>query len=166
MNGSMRRLAMMAAVMLSSTVSVPAGAQDPEPSQPTPPAQPAPTTGGAIRETELDRQVKEVAAQLRCVVCQGVSIEDSPSSLAQEMRGLVREQLAAGRSPDEVRAFFVERYGEWVLLRPEPRGFNLLVYVLPIVMILGGAVFVFVKARQWSGAGDLAGDEGDVTAGD
>jgi cytochrome c-type biogenesis protein CcmH len=166
MNGGPCRLVMMVAVMVFFTVSAPAGAQDPEPSQRTPPAQPAPTIGGAIRETELDRQVKEVAAQLRCVVCQGLSIQDSPSPLAQEMRGLVREQLAAGRSPGEVRAYFVERYGEWVLLRPEPRGLNLLVYVLPVVMILGGAVFVFVKARQWSGAGDLAGEEGDVTAGD
>jgi cytochrome c-type biogenesis protein CcmH/NrfF len=149
MNGRIRRLVVVA-VTLFITPSATGAMQDQEPTQRTPPAQTEPTIGSTMRATELDRQVKEVASQLRCVVCQGLSIQDSPSSLAQEMRALVREQLADGRSPDEVKAYFVERYGEWVLLRPPPRGLNLLVYVLPVVMILGGAAFVFVKARQWS----------------
>lgn len=100
-----------------------------------------------IRQTELDRQVKALASQIRCVVCRGQSIQESPSELAQEMRGVVREQLIAGRTPDEIRAYFVERYGQQVLLDPEPRGVNLLVYVLPVVVLLGGAAFVFTKAR-------------------
>ena len=149
MNGKVGRLAIVAATLFI-TASATAAMQDPEPAPSTTPAQPESTTGRTIRATELDRQVEEVSSQLRCVVCQGLSIQDSPSSLAQEMRALVREQLADGRSPDEVKAYFVERYGEWVLLRPAPRGLNLLVYVLPVVMILGGAVFVFVKARQWT----------------
>lgn len=153
----MGRLAIVAATVFI-TASATATMQVPEPAPRTPAARPESTTRSTIRATELDRQVKEVASQLRCVVCQGLSIQDSPSSLAQEMRALVREQLAAGRSPDEVKGYFVERYGEWVLLRPAPRGLNLLVYVLPIVMILGGAVFVFVKARQWTGSGHAAGD--------
>jgi cytochrome c-type biogenesis protein CcmH len=111
-----------------------------------------PPQAAVIRETELDRQVKDVSSQLRCVVCQGLSIQDSPSSLAQEMRGVVREQLEAGRSPEQVKAFFVDRYGEWVLLRPKASGFNLLIYLLPITMILGGAAFVFLKARTWTRA--------------
>ena len=120
-------------------------------------AQPAATPGaaqepGATRETELDRQVKEVSSELRCVVCQGLSIQDSPSTLAQEMRGVVREQLAAGRTPEQVKAYFVERYGEWVLLRPRASGVNLIVYLLPIAMIVGGAAFVFMKARTWTRA--------------
>lgn len=104
------------------------------------------------RETELDRREKEVSSELRCVVCQGLSIQDSPSTLAQEMRGVVREQLAAGRTPEQVKAYFVERYGEWVLLRPKASGVNLIVYLLPIAMIVGGAAFVFVKARGWTRA--------------
>jgi cytochrome c-type biogenesis protein CcmH len=114
-------------------------------------APPAPGSD-VIRETELDRMTKEVAAQLRCVVCQGLSIQDSPSSLAQEMRALVREQLELGKSPDEVKEYFVEKYGEWVLLRPKARGFNLLVYVMPVLILLGGGVFVFSKARKWTNA--------------
>lgn len=100
-----------------------------------------------VAETELERQTRAVSAQLRCVVCQGLSIQDSPSTLAQEMRAVVREQLAAGSTPDEVKQYFVANYGEWVLLEPEPSGFNLLVYVLPFVMLLGGAAFVYVTAR-------------------
>jgi cytochrome c-type biogenesis protein CcmH len=115
-------------------------------------AMPLAAQSGTARETELDRQVREVAAQLRCVVCQGLSIQDSPSPLAQEMRGVVRERLEAGMTPDQVRDYFVERYGEWVLLRPKPTGFNLLVYLLPIALIIGGGVFVFFRARTWTRA--------------
>ncbi|MEX1183585.1 MAG: cytochrome c-type biogenesis protein [Gemmatimonadota bacterium] len=116
-----------------------------------PPRAVAQTQTGAVQiveEVELDRQTRDVAAQLRCVVCQGLSIQDSPSSLAQEMRAVVREQLAAGKSPDEVKQFFVDKYGEWVLLQPRASGFNLLVYALPVLMLIGGAVFVGVTARR------------------
>jgi cytochrome c-type biogenesis protein CcmH/NrfF len=110
---------------------------------------PAPATRArVIEETELDRQTRALASQLRCVVCQGLSVEDSPSQLAQEMRALVREQLEAGRTQAEVKQFFVEKYGEWVLLEPDPSGFNLIVYVLPVLMLIGGAGFVYVTARR------------------
>ncbi len=62
-------------------------------------------------------------------MCQGESIQDSPAALAQEMKAIVREQLAAGRTPDEVKSYFVEKYGEWILLRPKARGWNVMVYV-------------------------------------
>jgi cytochrome c-type biogenesis protein CcmH len=113
-------------------------------------AQAPPAPAAAADEATLDRQAKELSSQLRCVVCQGLSIQDSPSSLAQEMRAVVRDQLAMGRTPEQVRAYFVEKYGEFVLLRPDPKGFNLVVYLLPVVMLFGGAGFVFVKARQWT----------------
>jgi cytochrome c-type biogenesis protein CcmH len=103
-----------------------------------------------VQETWLDVQTRQVASELRCVVCQGLSIQDSPASLAKEMRAVVREQLAAGRTPQQVKEYFVQKYGEMVLLQPDPAGFNLLVYVLPVVMLLAGGVFVFVKARQWT----------------
>jgi cytochrome c-type biogenesis protein CcmH len=107
-------------------------------------------TAAAAQESELERQTREVASQLRCVVCQGLSLQDSPSTLAQEMRALVRDQLAAGKTPAQVKEYFVDKYGEFVLLEPDPKGFNLLVYLLPIGVLLGGAGFVFVKARQWT----------------
>lgn len=113
---------------------------------PVPP--PATSRPRIIEETELDRQTRSVAAQLRCVVCQGLSVDDSPSQLAQEMRALVREQLEAGMTPAEVKQFFVEKYGEWVLLEPRASGFNLVVYVLPVLMLIAGGAFVYVTARR------------------
>lgn len=98
---------------------------------------------------ELDAETRAVASQLRCPVCQGESIQDSPADLAVEMRGVVREQLAAGRSPDEVKAYFVERYGEWILLAPPARGFNLVLYILPFAGLAAGALLVTLLARRW-----------------
>jgi cytochrome c-type biogenesis protein CcmH len=109
-----------------------------------------------VAETLIDRQTREISSQLRCVVCQGLSLQDSPSQLAQEMRAIVREKLVEGMTPAEVRAYFVERYGEWVLLEPEPKGFNLLVYFMPVAMLVGGAVFVFFTARSWTRQGAAA----------
>lgn len=111
------------------------------------------------QESDLDRRTREVASQLRCPVCQGLSINDSPAELAVEMKGVVREQLAAGKTPEEIRQYFMAKYGEWVLLEPDPRGLNLLVYLLPVLGVLGGALFVwrFVsRATQPDEAGTTA----------
>src|SRR5687767_959816 len=68
--------------------------------------------------TAIDMQVDELAEELRCPVCQGLSIADSPSELSQQMKDVVRGQLESGKSPDEVKAYFVSKYGEWILLTP------------------------------------------------
>ena len=78
--------------------------------------------------------VYEVASDLRCVVCQNLSVADSPSEMAGQMRAIVRERLAAGESPAQVRAYFVARYGDWILLAPPRRGFTLIVWVVPYVL--------------------------------
>lgn len=98
----------------------------------------------------LETQVREVASHLRCPVCQGLSIQDSPTELAQDMKAVVRDQLAQGRTPDEVKAYFVGRYGEWILLEPRPAGFNLLVYLLPVLALAGGAGVIVVAVRRWT----------------
>ena len=97
----------------------------------------------------LDRRTREVASELRCPVCQGESIQESPSELSQEMKALVREQLAAGRTPDEVKAYFVGRYGEWILLRPSTGGVNAALYWLPPLLLVAGIAFVVMLARRW-----------------
>ena len=66
------------------------------------------------------------------------------------MREIVREQLAAGRTEGEVKAYFVSKYGEWILLEPPARGFNLIIYVLPVVLVLGGFVAIAVVVRRWT----------------
>lgn len=101
----------------------------------------------------LDARTREVASGLRCPVCQGESIEQSPSELAVELKKVVREQLAAGRTPEQVREYFVARYGEWILLEPQPTGFNATIYVVPPLLLLVGAVVIVVLLRRWTRAG-------------
>jgi cytochrome c-type biogenesis protein CcmH len=106
---------------------------------------------GAAAAVPVDETtVHDVAAQLRCVVCQSLSVADSPSETASQMRGIIRERLAAGESPAEVRAYFVEKYGEWILLAPPKSGFNLLVWVVHFAGLGLGLVLVAVVLRRWS----------------
>ncbi|MGH7366778.1 MAG: cytochrome c-type biogenesis protein [Candidatus Rokuibacteriota bacterium] len=97
-----------------------------------------------------EETVHEVAAQLRCVVCQSLSVADSPSETAHQMKAIIRERLAAGESPEQVKAYFVDKYGLWILLAPPRQGFNLLVWVVPFVALAAGLVLVLVLARRWS----------------
>jgi cytochrome c-type biogenesis protein CcmH/NrfF len=123
-------------------------------------------------DPELEAATQAVASQLRCVVCQGLSIQDSPSELAQNMRAVVRSQLAEGKTPEEVKQFFVASYGEWILLAPEPHGFNLAVYLLPVAAVLGGALLLFIVIRRWARkaedgpADDILQDEPELAAWD
>ena len=97
-----------------------------------------------------ESQVHEVAAELRCVVCQNLSVADSPSEMARQMRVIVRERLEAGESPTEVVQYFVDRYGEWILLSPRRRGFNLLVWFAPLAAVAVGLAIVAVLVRRWT----------------
>lgn len=112
-----------------------------------------PAPGAAPYDSALEARVREVASILRCPVCQGLSIQDSPSELSLQMKDVVRQQLKEGKSPEEVKAYFVSKYGEWILLEPKASGANLLVYGLPIVLVLGGAVFIWLMVRKWSSTG-------------
>ncbi|MGK2850348.1 MAG: cytochrome c-type biogenesis protein CcmH [Candidatus Limnocylindrales bacterium] len=97
--------------------------------------------------------------QLRCPVCQGVSIADSPSESAAQMRAVVRERLAAGASDDEIEAYFVARFGTWVLLAPPGDGLGALLWVVPGASMLAGAIVLVWRARRRPIAGAGAGTE-------
>ncbi|PYM66566.1 MAG: cytochrome C biogenesis protein CcdA [Candidatus Rokuibacteriota bacterium] len=108
----------------------------------------APAPARVVSESE----VHEVAGGLRCVVCQNLSVADSPSEMARQMRAIVRERLEAGESPGEVVQYFVDRYGEWILLSPRRSGFNLLVWAAPLVAVAVGLAIVSVLVRRWARA--------------
>lgn len=95
----------------------------------------------------LDDRARAIEAQLRCPTCQGLSIADSPSTSATQMRALVREQLLAGASDEEAREFFVARYGRWILLDPPVSGTDLILWFAPAVILAGGAALVTRRAR-------------------
>ena len=113
-----------------------------------PPKRPARVRTAA--DSVLDARTAAVASTLRCPVCQGESIQDSPAELAQEMRDLVRDQLSEGKTPDEIRAYFVSKYGEWILLEPAMTGLNVFLYVFPVLLIGGGLALITVLVRRWS----------------
>jgi cytochrome c-type biogenesis protein CcmH len=111
---------------------------------------PASLDAQVMSDSLLDVRTKELAAELRCPVCQGLSLADSPSELSMQMKQVVRDQLAAGKSPEEVKAYFVSKYGEWILLEPKPRGMNLAVYLLPLFLLVGGGGLIVVMVRKWT----------------
>ena len=104
----------------------------------------------APADSALDAATRSLSSQLRCPVCQGLSVQDSPSELAQQMRDVVRQQLQDGKTPDQIKDYFVARYGQWILMAPPAAGFNWLVYSLPGVVLLFGIVFLVVMVRRWT----------------
>lgn len=103
-------------------------------------------------DSALEATTTALASELRCPVCQGNSIQDSPSELAQQMRDVIRDQLRSGKTPDDVRAYFVGKYGEWILLSPRAEGLNLIVYLVPFAAILVGGAVVWRTVRRWTAA--------------
>jgi cytochrome c-type biogenesis protein CcmH len=97
----------------------------------------------------LDQRVHDVASQLKCLVCQGESVADSPATLSLQMRGVIRQQLQSGKSEQEVIQYFVSRYGDRILLSPPWQGLTLLVWLVPIALMFGGILLLFIVLRSW-----------------
>ena len=103
--------------------------------------------GVALADAELDSRAREVGSLLRCPVCQGLSVFDSPVPAAQAMQKKVELLLAEGYSEGQVLTYFESSYGEFIRLSPKPEGFNLVVWILPFVAILVGAAIVARRVR-------------------
>jgi cytochrome c-type biogenesis protein CcmH len=101
-----------------------------------------------LADPVLEARARDISEGLRCLVCQNQSIDDSDADLAHDLRVIVRERLTAGDSDDQVRAFLVARYGEFVLLNPVIAPHTLLLWIAGPVVLLGGAVVVFLAARR------------------
>jgi cytochrome c-type biogenesis protein CcmH len=114
----------------------------------------------ALRGPEEPRtmsdRVRAVAVSLRCPVCQNLSVADSPSRLAQEMRRNIARDLQAGKTPEEIRQSFVRAYGPWILESPPKRGIDLVAWLAPALLVLGGLAAATLAVRRWSTPG-LAG---------
>ena len=109
----------------------------------------------------LDQRVHDVASQLKCLVCQGESVADSPAMLSLQMRGIIRQQLQSGKSEQEVIQYFVSRYGDRILLSPPMQGLTLLAWIVPIALMIGGALLVFFVLRSWQAHAGKESDDAD-----
>jgi cytochrome c-type biogenesis protein CcmH len=101
----------------------------------------------------LDQRVHDVASQLKCPVCQGESVADSPSTISQQMRGVIRQQLQRGQSEQQIIQYFVSRYGNTILWSPPKQGFTILAWVIPIAILLSGALLLVLVLRGWLNVG-------------
>jgi cytochrome c-type biogenesis protein CcmH len=108
------------------------------------------TNAAEVKEDPLDRQVMDIAKDLRCAVCQNQAISDSNADLARDMRAIIREQLQAGKSRQEIVDYFVARYGDYVLMKPPYQRAGTPLWIMPLVVliVLGITGFVFLKHRQ------------------
>ena len=136
--------------------------------QADPPADPravvGPPSGQPLADAALEARTEEVAALLRCPVCQGLSVADSPSSMAQNMKGQVRDLLAAGYDQEQILAYFERSYGEFVRLEPPLRGVNWLVWGAPVAGLLAGLAVVAWAFRRSRGASNLPAAPADTAA--
>lgn len=102
-----------------------------------------------LDDPALEARARDLSKELRCLVCRNESIDDSNASLARDLRLLVRERLVAGDTDDETIEYIVDRYGEFVLLRPPLNAGNLALWLSgPILLIIGGATaFIYIRRK-------------------
>ena len=102
-----------------------------------------------VNESEIDIKTREISKTLRCTVCQTENIWESGAPLAQQMRAAVRERVAQGQSDEEIREYFLSRYGDYILMQPPTHGINWLIWLAPFFLLLGGGLFLYKEVRHW-----------------
>ncbi|WP_207537488.1 cytochrome c-type biogenesis protein [Sabulicella rubraurantiaca] len=106
-----------------------------------------------LEDPALEARARAVGRELRCLVCQNQSIEDSDASLARDLRILVREQIAAGASDEETLRFVHQRYGDFVLLRPPVGIHTVLLWATPVLFLGGGLIAIVLTRRRRAATG-------------
>ena len=109
-----------------------------------------------LKDPALEHQAREISAELRCLVCQNQSIDDSDAPLARDLRLIVRERLQAGDSRGDVIDFVVARYGEFILLRPRLSAKTYALWIAPLLLLAGGLVLAYRLFRREGRAADPA----------
>lgn len=112
----------------------------------------------------LDARADRIAGELRCPVCQGLSVKDSDSATARSIRDDIRERLEGGASDAEVRQAYVDRYGEWILLRPAATGVGLVIWAVPVIAVAVGAAGLSLAMRRSRSAQAARPDDHELVA--
>lgn len=98
----------------------------------------------------MDERVRQIASTLKCPACADLSVADSPSIVARQIRSTIAARLRRGETPAEIRSYFVSRFGEAILLRPSGHGIDLLVWLAPAVLLLTGLAILGRTLARWS----------------
>jgi cytochrome c-type biogenesis protein CcmH len=112
-----------------------------------------------FEDAAQEARYNDLTLELRCLVCQNQNLADSDAPLAQDLRQEIYEMMMAGQTDEQIKTFMVERYGDFVLYRPPMQGNTIALWVLPIVLLLFGAVIVFFTVRNRNRK--LAAQQGD-----
>ena len=118
-------------------------------------AEPPPAPDRPLPDAAQEARARALFTDIRCVVCQHESIADSPAGIAADLRGLVREQIAAGKTDDEIKADLLRRYGDYVLFQPPLRIGTWLLWFGPFALAAGAGVVLVLRARR-RGTGEAA----------
>jgi cytochrome c-type biogenesis protein CcmH len=108
---------------------------------------------GPAAPSTLEDRTRAVAESLQCPACQDLSVEDSPSAIAGEIRSDIRRRLAEGQTPEQIRGSYVARYGPWILLSPPRSGVTLVAWLVPGLLVGAGVALVLTAVRRWTAAG-------------
>lgn len=101
-----------------------------------------------VSADSLDDQARAIARQLQCPVCENVTVADSNAPLAQQMREIIKQKLAAGEGRDQIIQYFVDRYGPGILSRPQPSGLGLGAWWIPVIALVLGAAVLYLVVRN------------------
>lgn len=128
----------------------------------------AATTAWGLSGAALDGRAREISDGLRCPTCQGISVNDSEAAFSRQIREKVRRMLQEGQNEKQIQAYFVSRYGEWILRAPKKEGLGLVLWILPgLLMVLAGAWIAFNIRRAASATrGASTGAEGGLSKAD
>lgn len=99
-------------------------------------------------DPEMEARFAALTEELRCLVCQNQNLADSDAPLAHDLRQEIHEMMVAGRSDEEIKAFLVDRYGDFVLYRPPVKGNTLLLWLMPAILLFGGGVTLVIAVRR------------------
>jgi cytochrome c-type biogenesis protein CcmH len=101
-----------------------------------------------LPDPKQEARAQALMEELRCLVCQGQSIADSDADLAGDMRDLVRRRIAAGEKPEAIRAWLIERYGDWISYRPTAEPINWPLWAAPVILLIFGGAMVAGRIRR------------------
>ena len=103
----------------------------------------------AAESEEFEARFRKLSNELRCPTCQGLSVKDSEAGFSNSIKDKIHELMKLGKTDKEIKEYFIERYGEWILRTPPKKGFNLVLWILPGAGVGIGLLWVMILSKRW-----------------